>query len=97
MRIHAYLTEREATLRFAGSGRRTVARPGQTLLEAGLAAGIALPSSCTMGGCGACKVRTLEGRVVMREPNCLTDAERAAGYVLACCAYADGDVAIAGH
>ncbi|RPI12313.1 MAG: ferredoxin--NADP reductase [Lysobacterales bacterium] len=91
------IPEREATLRFAGSGRHVVARPGQTLLEAGLAAGVALPSSCTMGGCGACKVRTLEGRVVMREPNCLTDAERAAGYVLTCCAYADGDVAIAGH
>lgn len=86
-----------AAIVFAGSGRRITSRPGQTLLQAGLEAGIELPSSCTMGGCGACKVRRLEGRVVMSEPNCLTPGEREAGYVLACCTYADTDVVIEGH
>jgi len=86
-----------AELHFAKSGRRVTARPGQTLLQAGLEAGIDLPSSCTMGGCGACKVRKLEGSVVMSEPNCLSEAEREAGYVLACCAYADTNVIIDGH
>jgi ferredoxin-NADP reductase len=61
-------------------------RPGQTLLEAGLAAGAALPFSCAMGGCAACKGRLLSGEVTMPEPNCLTAAEREQGYVLCCVA-----------
>lgn len=61
-----------------------VVRPGQTVLEAGLAAGLPLPYSCAMGGCGACKVELERGEVVMREPNCLSERERASGHVLAC-------------
>ena len=56
----------------------------QTILEAGLSAGIAMDYSCAMGGCGACTVRLCDGEVEMEEPNCLTTAERAGGYVLAC-------------
>jgi ferredoxin len=33
----------------------------------------------------------------MSEPNSLSDHEREAGYILACCAYADTNVVIAGH
>jgi ferredoxin-NADP reductase len=91
------IPDHAAELHFAKSGRRVTARAGQTILQAGLEAGIDLPSSCTMGGCGACKVRRLEGSVVMSEPNCLCEAERAAGYVLACCAYADTNLVIEGH
>ena len=83
-----------AEVTFAASGRRVRTRPGQTVLQAGLEAGLDLPYSCTMGGCGACKVRRSAGTVVMSEPNCLSDAERAAGYLLACCSYADADVVI---
>ena len=86
-----------AEVTFAKSGRRVTARPGQTILQAGLEAGLDLPYSCTMGGCGACKVRRSDGAVVMSEPNCLSDAEREAGFVLACCAYADTPVVIEGH
>jgi ring-1,2-phenylacetyl-CoA epoxidase subunit PaaE len=91
------LPDRESVVVFARSGRRTTTQPGQTLLQAGLEAGVLLPSSCTMGGCGACKVRRLEGSVVMSEPNCLSEAEREAGYVLACCCYPDGEVVIEGY
>ncbi|MFO0577994.1 MAG: ferredoxin--NADP reductase [Polyangia bacterium] len=59
-------------------------RPGETLLEAGLRAKVPMPFSCTMGGCGACKVKLYSGAVVMSEPNCLDESERAAGYALAC-------------
>jgi ring-1,2-phenylacetyl-CoA epoxidase subunit PaaE len=86
-----------AEITFTGSGRRVTARPGQTILQAGLEAGLDLPYSCTMGGCGACKVRRTDGSVVMSEPNCLSDAEREAGFLLACCAYADTPVVIEGH
>ena len=90
------IPDHSAAITFAASGRRVTARAGQTLLQAGLEAGVDLPSSCTMGGCGACKVRKRAGTVVMSEPNCLGDHEREAGYVLACCAYAETDVVIDG-
>ncbi len=91
------IPDHSAEITFARSGRRITARAGQTILQAGLDAGLDLPSSCTMGGCGACKVHRLDGTVVMSEPNCLSDNEREAGYILACCAYADTNVVIAGH
>jgi ferredoxin-NADP reductase len=91
------LPDHPAAVSFARSGRRVTARAGQTILQAGLEAGVDLPYSCTMGGCGACKVKKREGTVVMSEPNCLSDAEREAGFLLACCAYADTPVVIEGH
>jgi ferredoxin len=86
-----------AEITFSSSGRRVTAKPGQTILQAGLEAGLDLPYSCTMGGCGACKVRKSSGTVVMSEPNCLTAREREDGYVLACCCYADTSVTIDSH
>ena len=49
--------------------------------------------SCTLGGCGACRVRA-QGPVAMAEPSCLADHERAAGDVLACVATARGHVTV---
>ena len=73
------------TIRANGAGTREVyVAPDQTLLEAGLSAGVPMDYSCAMGGCGACKVRLCAGEVEMEEPNCLTAQERAGGYVLAC-------------
>ncbi len=82
---------------FAKSGRRVVAQPGQTILDAATQAGVALPSSCTMGGCGACKVKKSAGTVVTAEPNCLSARERAEGWVLTCCSYADDGLVVADH
>jgi ring-1,2-phenylacetyl-CoA epoxidase subunit PaaE len=58
--------------------------PGKTILEAAVASGIAMPFSCAMGGCGACKGKLASGSVLVPEPHCLTDEERAQGYVLTC-------------
>lgn len=71
-------------VRGAGAEWAAIQAPGRTLLEAGLAAGAPLPFSCTVGGCGSCRVRLVEGEVAMEEPNCLSDDERAAGDVLTC-------------
>jgi len=68
----------------AGHDQGIQVEPGQTILEAALAAGIDMPFSCAMGGCGACRVLRAEGKVQMEEPNCLSRAEREQGYVLAC-------------
>lgn len=76
-------TERVHVAR-AGGEHGLQVEPGQTVLEAALGAGIDMPFSCAMGGCGACKVRLLEGDIQMEEPNCLSKSEREAGYVLTC-------------
>ena len=61
-----------------------VVEPGQTLLDAGLAAGLPMPYSCTVGNCGDCMVRLRGGQVTQNEPNCLTPQQKADGYVLTC-------------
>jgi ferredoxin-NADP reductase len=75
------------TLRRPGAAARAVmVGPGATILDAGLGAGVAMPYSCAMGGCGACAVTLVEGAVDMDEPTCLTADERSRGVVLACVA-----------
>lgn len=63
-----------------------VVRPGDTLLDAALNAGLAVPFSCCSGGCGACRVRITEHmkHVVLDEPNEVHQDERARGDVPAC-------------
>jgi uncharacterized protein len=61
-----------------------VVEPGQTLLDAGLAAGLSMPYSCTVGNCGDCMVKLRVGEVAVNEPNCLTPQQKADGYVLTC-------------
>jgi len=78
----------------AGAQALVTVAPGQSLLDAGLAAGVDMPFSCTMGGCGACRVKLVAGEVSMAEPNCLRADEREAGYTLACSSYPKGPVAV---
>lgn len=77
-------TPQAATVRVAGEAHSITVDPAQTVLEAGLQAGVPMKFSCAMGGCGACKVKLHAGEVVMDEPSCLTPSEREEGYVLAC-------------
>ena len=72
------------TIALAGQRRETIAAAGQTLLEAGLSAGLPMPFSCAMGDCGACKVKLVSGSVAADEPNCLSADEARQGFVLAC-------------
>ncbi|MFH8463295.1 2Fe-2S iron-sulfur cluster-binding protein [Streptomyces sp. NPDC017991] len=62
----------------------TVVEPGQTLLDAGLAAGLRMPYSCTVGSCGECMARLRGGEVTQPEHTCLTPEQKAEGYVLTC-------------
>ncbi|MDB4927787.1 MAG: hypothetical protein JWM10_271 [Myxococcaceae bacterium] len=67
-------------------GRRyeVVNRAHETVLESALGQRVPAPYSCTMGGCGACRMKLREGAVTLEEPNCLTADERSQGYVLTC-------------
>ena len=76
------------TIDFRRSGRSITQAVGETVLDAALREGVPLDFSCTVGGCGSCKVKVVGGNVALNEPNCLSADERAAGYTLACSSYA---------
>ncbi len=63
-------------------------RGGETLLEAGLRQGLALPYECRNGGCGVCMCTVLHGRVEHGpyQQSALPEALRAQGKALMCCA-----------
>jgi len=63
-------------------------RAGETILEAGLRAGVALPYDCRAGGCGLCICTVLNGSVEpgAYQPAALTPAMRARSQALMCCA-----------
>ncbi len=70
---------------FARSGRSVPCGPGQTILDAALAAGLRPPSSCTQGMCGTCKTVKLGGEVDMRHNGGIRPKEIAQGKILLCC------------
>lgn len=70
---------------------------GETLLAAAQRAGVAIPFSCRVGGCGTCRCRLLEGTVHERSESAylLSDEELGSGVILACQSEPRGDVRIA--
>jgi len=79
---------------FALAGRQGTCAPGETLLEAALNAGIWIDSACQQGICGNCKVVMTKGTVDMDDLGGLSDAEKAQGFVLTCCARPRGAVSL---
>lgn len=91
-------TDAVAVIEFSQSGIEVrVEDLEQTLLRAGLDAGVDLFYSCTLGGCAACILDVVEGRVEYEDPSslCLTDDEIETGEVcLACVARPRGRIVI---
>jgi CDP-4-dehydro-6-deoxyglucose reductase len=79
------------------SGHCYSASARQTILESALEAGINLPYGCRNGTCGSCKGSILSGEVDYGDylSSVLTDAEKAAGKALFCCARPQSDLLIA--
>jgi NAD(P)H-flavin reductase/ferredoxin len=88
--------QQTARAEFHPGPRRVVVQPGETLLEAGLRAGLALPYECRNGGCQACVCSVLQGEVDHGnyQPAALTEAMLASGKTLMCCAKPRGDVVL---
>lgn len=78
------------------SGRQFQADADQTLLAAGLQAGVGLPYGCKDGACGSCKCKKISGEVQHGEhqAKALSADEEAAGFVLTCCAQPRSDVVL---
>ena len=68
------------------SGHQFTVEGRDTLLQAGLRAGLKLNYGCGNGTCGMCKVRVIEGEVarVQAFDYPLSEAEKAQGYTLLC-------------
>jgi ring-1,2-phenylacetyl-CoA epoxidase subunit PaaE len=74
-----------------GKTRVITLAPDQTVLEAGLAAGLALPFACKAGVCCTCKAKVLSGTVRMRRNYTLSDVEQQQRFVLTCQAVCTSD------
>ena len=77
-------------------GAQFVCADDDTLLRAGLRAGLGFPYECNAGSCGTCKVELVEGQVNSLRPDApgLSDRDRAKNRVLACQARPGSDCAI---
>lgn len=81
---------------FVKSGRTISCRADENVLDAALAAGLRLPSSCSQGMCGTCKVSRLAGEVDMNHNGGIRPREIAADKILVCCSKPLSDLTIDG-
>ncbi|GAB2593888.1 hypothetical protein GCM10027034_28630 [Ramlibacter solisilvae] len=79
-----------------GAEARLQVRADETVLDAGLREGLALPYECRNGACGLCLCTVEHGPVEHRayQPSALPGELRALGKALMCCAVPAGDVVI---
>lgn len=78
---------------FRRSARVVEVAEDTVLLQQALRGGIRPSYSCQSGGCGACMVQVLEGEVD-QWGRCITEEEKARGYVLLCSAYPRSDLVL---
>ncbi|MDX6233120.1 MAG: glycine betaine catabolism [Nocardioidaceae bacterium] len=81
---------------FVRSGKTVQCGPDENVLDAALAAGLRLPSSCTLGMCGTCKVSKLAGEVDMNHNGGIRPREIDQGKILICCSKPLSDLTIDG-
>ncbi len=78
----------EAVITLDGLVHRFKMRPGETVIEAALRAGIRVPYACRGGMCCTCRAQVLEGEAVMKINYSLEPWETGKGFVLTCQAVA---------
>ncbi len=79
---------------FATSGVTKPCAETDTVLAVAKNAGLNIPSGCTFGLCGTCKVKKLSGEVHMVHNGGISDEDIEAGYILACCSNPMGKVTV---
>ncbi len=83
-----------AELHFTASDVTHKCAETDTVLGAAKAAGLNIPSGCTFGVCGTCKVKKTGGDVHMVHNGGISEDDIEAGYILACCSNPIGKVEI---
>jgi ferredoxin len=87
--------ETGAVITFATSGITAPCAETDTVLAVARRSGLNIPSGCTFGLCGTCKVKKTEGDVHMIHNGGISDDDIAAGWILACCSHPIGPVSVA--
>ncbi|WP_199258544.1 hybrid-cluster NAD(P)-dependent oxidoreductase [Paracoccus binzhouensis] len=83
-----------AQITFESSGVVAKCHETDTVLAVAKANGLNIPSGCTFGLCGTCKVRKTAGEVHMVHNGGITDEDIEDGYILACCSHPIGAVSV---
>ncbi len=85
-----------ASIRLLPSGHEFFLEGNDSILDAGLKAGLYLDYGCTSGNCGSCKCKVVSGAVrKLRDHDFVISArEQEEGYVLACSNTAISDLVI---
>jgi ferredoxin-NADP reductase len=84
------------SVEFVKSGMTIACRADENVLDAALAAGLRLASSCSQGMCGTCKVSKLAGEVDMNHNGGIRPREIAQDKILICCSTPLSDLTIDG-
>lgn len=83
-----------AGITFNLSGVTTPCTESDTVLAVAKASGLNIPSGCTFGLCGTCKVKKTAGDVHMVHNGGISDEDIAEGWILACCSHPMGQIAV---
>ena len=83
-----------AEITFAASGVTATCTETDTVLAVAKASGLNIPSGCTFGICGTCKVKKTAGDVHMVHNGGISEEDVEAGYILACCSNPIGRVEV---
>ena len=78
------------------SGHEFFVEGNNSILEAGLSAGLALNYGCSNGNCGKCKAKLISGEVrkIRQHDFVIPEAEKNQGYILACSNTAISDIVL---
>jgi glycine betaine catabolism B len=88
------VVETKFKVNFAKSRRDIECGSGEHVLDAAKKAGVRLPSSCTQGMCGTCKVKLVSGQVNMKHAGGIRQREIDQGMVLLCCSKPLSDLVV---
>ncbi|MGR3400250.1 MAG: 2Fe-2S iron-sulfur cluster-binding protein [Paracoccus sp. (in: a-proteobacteria)] len=74
-----------AQITFTESGITTACAETDTVLAVAKRSGLNIPSGCTFGLCGTCRIRKVSGDVHMVHNGGISDEDIEEGWILACC------------
>lgn len=83
-----------AQITFAASGVVAACAETDTVLAVAKRAGLNIPSGCTFGLCGTCRIRKTAGEVHMVHNGGISDEDIAEGWILACCSNPMGKISV---